>query len=197
MRAAASRRASAVLASDVEAFERSAGCRLLERTGPHEARLEAPGDLGRVVLRLRPIGQVFGGSWGMELAPETPLLPPTERGLAARGRGVVRQQGVAFRARARGDAHGDRLAGALTADAALGEALGRVHFEEVVVRPDGTPVIRHLGGSVMWILLPPIVRPTPLPDGQARELLRALSAFRRAGRLAAGAGAGPARSSRS
>jgi hypothetical protein len=86
----------------------------------------------------------------------------------------VRMRGVRFR----GD---DELAAALSADERLGEALGRVHFERVAVEPEGRPVIRHMGGSLVWVLFPPIVRATPLPPEQARETVRALEAFARAG----------------
>jgi Protein of unknown function (DUF3156) len=172
-------RAARVLADDIEAFEQ-AGCRLVERRGPHEAVLEAPAGGGRLVLRLARVGRIFGGNWGMEVSTEEPLLPETPTGLAARGRGVVKQQGVRFRARGRGDDAAARLAEALTADDELGEALGRVHFERVWVRRDGRPVIRHLGGSVVWVAFPPIVRGTPLPEGQPQAILRALKALRAA-----------------
>ena len=176
-------RAARVLTEDVEAFE-GAGCRLLERRGDLEAVLAAPRGGGRVVIRLTRVGRIFGGNWGLEVAPEEQLLPETASGIAARGRGVVRQQGVRFRARGRRDDAAVRLAEALSADSNLGKALGRVHFERVWVRRDGRPVIRHLGGSVVWVAFPPIVRSTPLPAEQPRELLRALDAFRdAAGRL--------------
>jgi hypothetical protein len=173
-------RAARVLAEDVEAFER-AGCRLLERRGDLEAVLAAPRGGGRLVLRLTRVGRIFGGNWGLEVAPEEQVLPETESGIAARGRGVVKQQGVRFRARGRGDESAVRLAEALSADEKLGKALGRVHYERLWVRRDGRPVIRHLGGSVVWVAFPPIVRSTPLPEEQPRELLRALDAFRAAG----------------
>jgi len=38
-----------------------------------------------------------------------------------------------------------------------------------------------MGGSVVWILFPPLVRTIPLVDEQARATLRALDAFARAG----------------
>lgn len=179
MRRIAARRAASALDADIEAFER-AGCRPLDRRGPLEAVLEAPGGAGSVVLRLTSVGRYFGGNWGMEVSTADPIFPPTRRGLAARGRGVVRQRGVRFRTRRGGDARTERLAEALSADAALGETLGRVHFEEVGVDPSGRPVIRHLGGSVIWVVFPPVVRATPLPPGQPREILRALAAFREA-----------------
>ena len=50
------------------------------------------------------------------------------------------------------------------------------------VEPDGRPVIRHMGGSVVWVLFPPLVRDTPLPDGQPEAMVRALDEFARAGR---------------
>lgn len=172
-------RAARVLADDIEAFER-AGCRLLERRGSHGAVLDAPRDAGRIIVRLTRVGRIFGGNWGMEVTTEEALLPPTESGLAARGRGVVKQRGMRFRPRRRGDEKAARLAQALSGDEALGEALGRVHFERLWVRRDGRPVIRHMGGSVVWVLFPPIVRATPLPAGQPEEILRALEAFRTA-----------------
>jgi Protein of unknown function (DUF3156) len=176
-------RAARVLAEDIEAFER-AGCRLLERRGSHEAILEAPRGVGRIVVRLTRVGRIFGGNWGLEVAPEEALLPATDVGLAARGRGVVKQHGVRFRARRRGDARARRLGEMLSGNSDLGDALGRVHFERLWVRRDGRPVIRHLGGSVVWVLFPPIVRTTPLPPGQPEEMLRAIQAFRAAGQEA-------------
>jgi hypothetical protein len=177
----AAKRAARVLTEDVEAFEQ-AGCRLVERRGDLEAVLQRPRDGGRVVVRLTRVGRIFGGNWGLEVTTEDALLPETESGLAARGRGVVKQQGVRFRSRGRRDEGAERLAEALSGDAKLGKALGRVHFERLWVRRDGRPVIRHLGGSVVWVAFPPIVRSTPLPAGQPEELLGALDAFRAAGR---------------
>jgi hypothetical protein len=168
------------MAADVEAFER-AGCRPLARRGPYEAVLEAPGGAGTIVVRLSRVGRFFGGNWGMEVSTAEPVLPAGGHGLSARGRGIVKQHGVKFRARRGGSVETARL---LSEDAALAEALGRVHFEEVAVRADGRPVIRHLGGSVVWVLFPPIVRATPLPPGQPQEVVRALAEFRRAGRAA-------------
>jgi hypothetical protein len=88
---------------------------------------------------------------------------------------------VKFRARRGDDETAPRIAAALTGDSELGAALGRVHFERITIEPDGRPVIRHLGGSVVWLLFPPMVRGTPLPPDQPRELVRALDAFARAG----------------
>jgi Protein of unknown function (DUF3156) len=175
------RRAAAVLASDTEAFERL-GYRAGEGDSPHSVALKAPGGRRDLVLRLRPEGRIFGGNWGLEVSTAEPVLPATARGLAARGRGVVKMQGVRFRARRGDDEPATRLAAALSADAPLGEALGRVHFERVTVEPDGRPAIRHMGGSVVWLLLPPVVRTTPLPDGQPEAVAAALEEFARAGR---------------
>ena len=172
MLALTARRAAAVMASDIEAFERL-GYRPLERRSPFEATLRAPGDAPDLLLRLHRQGRFFGGNWALEVATADPVLPPS-RGLSARGRGVVRMRGVRFR----GD---DRLAPALSADEGLGEALARVHFERVAVEPEGRPVIRHMGGSLVWVLFPPLVRATPLPPDQARETVAALDAFARAG----------------
>jgi hypothetical protein len=38
-------------------------------------------------------------------------------------------------------------------------------------------VIRHMGGSVVWMLFPPLVRPVPLTVPQARATVKALEAF--------------------
>lgn len=160
------------MASDIEAFERL-GYRPLERRSPYEATLRAPGGGPDLLVRLHREGRFFGGNWALEVATADPVLPPN-RGLSARGRGVVRMRGVSFR--------GDReLAAALGADQRLGEALARVHFERISVEPEGRPVIRHMGGSLVWVLFPPIVRATPLPPEQARETVAALDAFARAG----------------
>jgi hypothetical protein len=70
-----------------------------------------------------------------------------------------------------------RLAGKLESDEALQAALRKVHFEAVRVEPDGRPVIRHLGGSVVWVLFPPLVRTVPLVPEQAEAVARALAAF--------------------
>jgi len=34
-----------------------------------------------------------------------------------------------------------------------------------------------MGGSVVWVLFPPIVRATPLPEGQPEALVAALDAL--------------------
>jgi hypothetical protein len=180
LRRLSARRAAAALASDTEEFERL-GYRAGEGDSPHSVALKAPGEGRDLVLRLRPEGRVFGGNWGLEVSTVEPVLPATARGLAARGRGVVKMQGVRFRARRGDDESASRVADALSADTALGEALGRVHFERVTVEPDGRPAIRHLGGSVVWLLLPPVVRATPLPEGQSEAIVAALEEFARAG----------------
>jgi hypothetical protein len=161
------------LERNIEVFE-GEGYRRTARNGALEARLERPG--GRPLrLRMARAGRVFGGSYALEVAPAEPVLPAT-RGLAARGRGVVRLSRVAFRPRGR-DSEGRRLARRLDEDAALQRALADVHFELVRVDPDGRPVIRHMGGSVVWVLFPPLVRPVPLVPEQARATARALETF--------------------
>jgi Protein of unknown function (DUF3156) len=180
LRGLSARRAAAVLRSDVEAFERL-GYRPLEAGSKYEAVLAAPEGGRDLALRLRPEGRVFGGNWGLELSTAEPVLPTTSRGLTARGRGVVRMQGVKFRARRGDDEAASKLAAALSADPELGRELGRVHFERLTVEPDGRPVIRHMGGSVVWLLFPPVVRTTPLPPDQPRAMVRALDAITRAG----------------
>jgi hypothetical protein len=179
MRGLSARRAAAVLKSDVEAFERL-GYRPHEGESRYSVVLAAPEGGHDLVLHLRPEGRVFGGNWGLELSTAEPVMPPTSRGLSARGRGVVRMQGVRFRARG-GDEAASRLAGELSGNAELGKALGEVHFERLAVEPDGRPVIRHMGGSVVWLLIPPVARTTPLPAGQPEAMVRALDEFARAG----------------
>ena len=165
--------AAKTLEVNVEVFERQ-GYRRTGRNGSLEALVERPG--GRPLrLRMAQAGRVFGGSYALEVAPAEPVLPAT-RGLAARGRGVVRLSRVAFRARG-GDSEGRRLARRLEEDTALQRALADVHFELVRVDPDGRPVIRHMGGSLVWVLFPPLVRPVPLVPEQARATARALEIF--------------------
>jgi hypothetical protein len=135
---------------------------------------------GRPAIRLRVArdGRIFGGSYALEVSTEKPVLP-SSGGLSARGRGVVKMQGVRFRAK-RGDEAGGRLARELASNEALAEQLSRVHFERIRVDPDGRPVIRHLGGSVVWVLFPPLVRRIPLVPEQVEATLAALEAFRAA-----------------
>jgi hypothetical protein len=169
----ARRRAAALLADDVE---------LLQRLGYADARTIAPleaevGGSGRTGLRLRMAreGRIFGGTYGLELSTARPVLPTTS-GLSARGRGLVKLQRVSFSAR-RGDVAGQALADRLQADRELTERLAQVHFERIRIEPDGTPVIRHMGGSIVWILFPPLVKRIPLVAEQARASVRALEAF--------------------
>jgi hypothetical protein len=165
-----------VLALD-DALEslRRAGYTDVERVSPLWARVRAPSGRPPLRLQLTRDGRIFGGNYGLELSTEEPVLPPT-RGLSARGKGVVRMQGVKFRAK-RGDAAGEQLAQRLGADARLGELLRRVHFERLRVEPDGRPVIRHMGGSVVWVLFPPLVKRVPLVPEQVDAALAALEAF--------------------
>lgn len=169
-----------MLASDREVFERL-GYRADDADAPCSLTLTGPGERRDLILRLVPEGRIFGGSWGLELSTAEPVLPATAHGLAARGRGVVKMRGVRFRARRGDDRSGSDLAAALTADAGLADALGRVHFERIAVDSDGCPAIRHMGGSVVWVLFPPLVRATPLPDGQPEAMVAALDEFARAG----------------
>ena len=171
-------RAQATLEDVVAAFG-ALGYRVAERPADLEAVLDGPAQGPPLRVRLAPEGRILGGAYGLEVAPAAPVLPPSG-GLSARGRGVVRLQGVRFRA-GRGDAAGAALAARLAADEALARALSHVHFERIRVAPDGTPVIRHLGGSLVWVAVPPAVRATPLVEEQARALVAALSAFARCG----------------
>jgi Protein of unknown function (DUF3156) len=163
------------LARDVEVFE-AIGYRDAGKDGPLAVRLDAPDGLGPLGLRLAPQGRIFGGAFALEVSTDEPVLPATQ-GLAGRGRGVVRLARVTFRAR-RGDAEGEALARRLDANAELQRALAAVHFERIRVDPDGRAVVRHMGGSVVWVLFPPVVRPVPLTTEQARATAEALGRFR-------------------
>jgi hypothetical protein len=151
-----------------------------ERLNPLEARLRSASGLSAVHLQMSQEGKIFGGNYALELSTDEPVLPPT-RGLSARGKGLVRMRGVRFRAR-RGDRAGRQLAERLGSDSRLAERLSRVHFERTRVDPDGRPVIRHLGGSVVWVLFPPLVKQIPLVRDQVDATLAALEAFAAFGR---------------
>ena len=174
MRGRAAAAAARSLELDLDAFE-AIGYRRGEKAGPLAVRLEPPDGLPPLVARLAPEGRIFGGAFALEVSTAEPVLPAT-RGLSARGRGVVRLARVAWRA-GRGDGAGEALARRLDEDAALQEKLAAVHFERLRVDPDGRPVVRHMGGSVVWILFPPVVRPIPLTAEQARATAQALAAF--------------------
>ena len=170
-------RAARLFGEVVESFERD-GFRV-ER-GDFSARLV--GD-GHTPVRIRMVrqGRVFGGTYALELLTDDPVLPVTH-GLRGRGRGVVKLGGIDFRSRGHDEA--GRLLGArLEHDDRLQRSLARVHFDRIRVEPDGTPVIRHMGGSIVWVLFPPLVRPVPLVAEQRRAAVQALDAFARAGRI--------------
>lgn len=171
-------RAERALDEDVAMFGRL-GCELVDRPAPLHARMTAD-DRTPFDVRLIQDGRFFGGTYSLEVTTAEPVLPACG-GLTARACGVVRTQGVRFRGR---DAAGRELAAALDRDGALQRELAGLHFERVFVRPDGTPGIRHLGGSLVWVLLPPVIRATPLVEEQAAALLRALRAFAAAAPLA-------------
>jgi hypothetical protein len=137
---------------------------------------------GAVPIRVSGVrqGRIFGGTYALELSTDESVLPST-RGLRGRPRGMVKLGGVDFRARGHDEA--GRLLGArLERDEVLQRALSKVHFERIRVEPEGRPVIRHMGGSVVWILFPPLVRPVPLVAEQRRATVEALEAFAQAGR---------------
>jgi hypothetical protein len=169
----AKRHAERVLTDDVARFTRR-GYRETARPGPLTRRLEADGR-PTILVRLAQDGRVFGGTFALEVGTAEPVLPST-RGLTARGRGLVQLRTVDFRAQ-RGDAAGARLAERLTDDDSLVSALARVHFERIRVEPDGRAVIRHMGGSLVWFLLPPLVRPIPFVPEQVNATLAAIEAF--------------------
>jgi hypothetical protein len=168
-------RAARAFADVLEGFERDGYA--VERDG-YSALLTRE---DRLPLRARVVGQgrIFGGTYALELLTGEPVLPAT-RGLRGRPRGVVKLGGVDFRARGHDEA--GRLLGArLEQDDTLQRALSEVHFDRIRVEPDGRPVIRHMGGSVVWMLFPPLVRPVPLIPEQRRATVEALEAFARVG----------------
>lgn len=178
MRRRARARAQEVLRRDLEAF---AAAGYAPRGRPRELRATVERE-GRAPLRLELVptgGRVFGGAFALEIATLDPTLPVT-RGIRARGRGVVRLERVSFRARGDDD-RGRRVAASLEADRRLQDALREVHFEEIRVDPDGRAVIRHMGGSVVWLLFPPMARPIPISAEQIRATIAGLEAFVRAG----------------
>jgi hypothetical protein len=174
----ARRRAVSALDDAIERLGR-AGYAQIERVNPLKARLGSSTGSRPLRLAMTQAGRVFGGNYALEISTDEPVLPPT-RGLSARGRGVVRMRGVRFRAK-RGDPAGRRLAERLGSDPRLAERLGLVHFERIRVETDGRPVIRHLGGSVVWVLFPPLVKQIPLVPDQVAATLAALDAFAAAG----------------
>jgi hypothetical protein len=145
------------------------------RPGPLEARLERQGS-PPLMLRFAQRGKVFGGQIALEVTTAEPVLPATPKGLSAHARGAVRMKGMTFRARG-GDANAEALARGLSDNARLGEKLGRVHFDRVRVDANGRPVITQIGGSIVWMVFPPLVRPVPLVRSQAKATAEALEAF--------------------
>jgi Protein of unknown function (DUF3156) len=136
---------------------------------------------GAVPIRASVVrqGRIFGGTYALELSTDEPVLTET-RGLRGRPRGIVKLGGVDFRSRGQDDA-GRILGARLERDERLQRAVSKVHFDQIRVEPDGRPVIRHMGGSVVWMLFPPLVRPVPLVQEQRRASVEALEAFARAG----------------
>ncbi len=174
MRRRARRRAGAVLARDIEAFE-ALGYRKVARRGDLGARLEAE---GRETLRLSLVptgGRIFGGAFAMEVSTARRVFPETA-GVNAKGQGTVRMRGVAFRPK-RGDPEAAGLAERLGADRDLATRIAEVHFEQVRVDPDGRPVIRHMGGSLVWLLFPPMARPVAISPEQVTATVSALERF--------------------
>ena len=172
----ARRRAVSALEEAIERFGK-AGYSEVERLGPLRARLRSPSGRRPVRLQMSQEGRILGGNYALEISTDQATLAST-RGLSARSKGVVRMRGVRFRAR-RGDQDGRRLAERLSSDRRLADLLAAVHFERIRVDPDGRPVIRHLGGSVVWVLFPPLVKQIPFVAGQVDATLAALEAFAR------------------
>jgi hypothetical protein len=172
-------RAARLLDDIVQSFG-TLGYRETFRPGPLEAHVDRPRGLP-LTLRFVGRGRVFGGQIVLEVATGKPVLPVSSRGVVAQPRGAVKLRGFSFRASDHGDVAGAAMAERLSNDARLAEALARVHFERVRVDPDGSPVIRQIGGSVVWMLFPPLVRPVPLVPEQAKATVEALEAFAAAG----------------
>lgn len=166
----------------IERFAR-AGYPTVSRLDSLSVRVSGPRKPG-LTLRLVTEGKVFGGTYGLEIASAEPLFART-RGVSAHGKGAVRMQGIAFRGR-RSDEAGRRLAAGLEADADLARQLSKVHFERIRIDADGRPVIRHMGGSLVWILFPPLIRRIPLIDEQVRATILAFEAFARASEAGGG-----------
>jgi hypothetical protein len=169
----ARRRARETLAKDVEVFE-GIGYRKVEPSRPGQVRM-ASNSGPPIVLSFSARGRVVGGNFALEIAAAEPMCPATQ-GLRARGRGVVRLARIQFKPKS-GDAAGAGLAERLNTATALQEKLAAVHFERIRVEPDGRPVVRHIGGSVVWMLIPPLARGVPLVPEQARATVDALAAF--------------------
>jgi Protein of unknown function (DUF3156) len=164
-------RAARAFGEVLEGFERDGFT--AERDG-FSARLSRDGG---PALRARLVarGRVFGGTFALEVLTDEPVLPAS-RGLRGRPRGVVKLGGVDFRSRGH-DEDGRLLGARLERSETLQRCLSAVHFERLYVEPEGRPVIRHMGGSTVWILFPPLVRPVPLVPEQRRATIEALEAF--------------------
>lgn len=174
MHGRASKRAAAVLSDVVGGFA-ALGYRPAARRDPLEVRLDAEARPALVLSMRATGGRIFGGTFALEVATADPVFPRT-RGISARGRGVVRLKAISFRGRG-GDEEGLRLAVRLSGDDSLVRAIAPVHFEQVRIEPDGRPAIRHMGGSLVWFLFPPMTRPVPIVPDQVRATVKALEAF--------------------
>jgi hypothetical protein len=180
----ARRRAALVLTEVVHGFERI-GYDLAGRPAPLRARLTAD-ERPELRLALVPIGgRIFGGTFALEVSTAEAPFPPTG-GVSARGRGAVALKRIDFHAK-RSDAGAGRLAERLGSDRALFRALSAVHFEQIRIDPDGRPMIRHMGGSLVWLLFPPMARPVPLVAEQVQATVASLEAFINVGRANGGA----------
>ncbi len=168
----ARRRARETLVKDIEVFE-GIGYRKVEATA---GRARMVSDSGPpIVLSFSARGRVVGGNFALEISAADPVCAAT-RGLSARARGAVRLARIQFKPK-RDDRAGAELAERLNGDATLQKALAAVHFERIRVEPDGRPVIRHMGGSVVWMLIPPLTRGVPLIPEQAKATVEALAKF--------------------
>lgn len=172
------RRRAVRVFDDAVALFAGAGYETVDRRSSLDARISGPSRMP-LVLRLVPEGKVFGGTYALEISTASRVVAPSA-GLTARGRGVVRMQGIRFRSR-RGDGAGRGLADRLEANEGLARRLAAVHFERIRVEPDGRAVIRHMGGSLVWVLFPPLVKGIPLVTEQAHASIAAMEAFAEAG----------------
>lgn len=175
----ARKRAAIVLRDVARGFE-GLGYRAEATGDPLRLRLEAD-TRPPIRIGLQPTGgRVFGGTFALEVSSADPIFPATP-GVAARGRGLVSLKAIEFRPKGR-NPEAARVASHLQADPALSAALAEVHFEQIRVDPDGRPAIRHMGGSLVWMLFPPMIRPIPLVPEQVSATVRAIEAFHKAAR---------------
>ena len=140
-------------------------------------RVRMESDAGpAIVLSFAGRGRIVGGSFALEIAAAEPICPATS-GLERAWPRRRASSPASTSSRRAATRPGSSWPSVSNGSAPLQEALAAVHFERIRVEPDGRPVIRHMGGSVVWMLIPPLARGVPLVPEQARASVDALSAF--------------------